>query len=212
MTDGLDSRQVFARIARRYDLLNTVLSMGREQSWRRRGAAFLPPGPVLDLGAGTGTAAPVLAPRRVVALDPVTEMLTLNPMAERVVGVGEQLPFAAGSFEGVFSAYVFRNLTSIEATLAEIHRVLRPGGVCVVVDLGRPRRAALARLHRAGTAVVLPLAGATIGAREEYRYLHHSLDRLPRPEVLFEGAPLRLDRVWRMGPLGFVYAAVLRKG
>ena len=89
--------------------------------------------------------------------------------------------------------------------------VLRPGGVAGIVDLGRPSRAALQPIHRAGTAVVLPLAGLTIGAREEYTYLHHSLDKLPPPEELFAEGPLQLEKTWRMGMMGFVYGALLRK-
>ena len=62
-----------------------------------------------------------------------------------------------------------------------------------------------------GSAIVLPLVGALIGATEEYRYLHRSLDKLPPAEEMFAGRALRLDRVWRMGPLGFVYGAALTK-
>ncbi len=203
--------RIFARIARRYDLLNRVLSVGREQDWRRRGAEHLPPGRVLDLGSGTGAALPVFEGREVVALDPVREMLALSPIRLRVVGVGERLPFADGSFDGVFSAYVFRNLTSVDETLSEIARVLRPGGVAVVVDLARPRSRWAARLHRLGTAVVLPLAGLAVRAPGEYWYLHRSLDKLAPPEELFSSGPLRLEALWRMGPLGFVYGAVLRR-
>ena len=136
-------QEVFAGIARRYDTLNRILSLGREQSWRRRGADRLPSGRLLDLGAGTGAALPVFGDREVVALDPVPEMLAFNPASARVVAIGEALPFADGSFDGVFSAYVFRNLTSISDTLREINRVLRPGGKAVVVGLGRPRGALL---------------------------------------------------------------------
>jgi demethylmenaquinone methyltransferase / 2-methoxy-6-polyprenyl-1,4-benzoquinol methylase len=203
--------QIFTRIARRYDLLNRVLSFGREQAWRRRGIVHLPSGRVLDLGSGTGSAYPVLGGREVVALDPVMAMLELNPMPERVAAIGERLPFADGSFDGVFSAYVFRNLSSIDDTLSEVHRVLRPGGAAVVVDLGRPTRWWAAWLHRLGSALFLPLAGLTIGAPGEYWYLHRSLDKLPPPDRLFVGGPLRLERTWRMGPLGFAYGAVLRK-
>jgi demethylmenaquinone methyltransferase/2-methoxy-6-polyprenyl-1,4-benzoquinol methylase len=204
-------REIFSRIAGRYDFLNKVLSFGREQEWRRRGVAHLPSGRILDLGSGTGAAAEVFGDRDVVALDPVPEMLALSPIGERVVGFGESLPFADGSFDGAFSAYVFRNLVSIPDTLYEVARVLRPGGALVVVGLGRPRNVVLRWLHRIGSAVVLPLVGLLAGSPGEYWYLHRSLDKLPPPEEMFATGPLSLERVWRMGPLGFVYGAVLRK-
>ncbi len=205
------SDPIFARIARRYDLINRVLSFGQEQNWRRRAIEHLPMGRVLDLGAGTGAALPVLERRQVVALDPVAEMLDLNPAAARVVGVGERMPFADASFDGVFSAYVFRNLTSVETTLAEIHRILVPGGRAVIVDLGRPRNRWAAAVHRVGSAVFLPLAGLIARAPGDYWYLHRSLDKLAPVETLYADAPLEIDRWWRMGPLGFVYGVVLRK-
>lgn len=206
-----ESDPIFARIAGRYDLLNRILSFGREQAWRRRGIAELPPGRVLDLGSGTGAASPALAGFEVVALDPVAEMLSLSPIDARVVAIGESLPFREGSFDGVFSAYVFRNLTSIGATLAEIDRILRPGGACVVVDLSRPPNPLLRAVHRLGSAVFLPLAGLIARAPMDYWYLHRSLDKLPPPATLFAGAPLELEKTWRMGPFGFVYGALLRK-
>lgn len=203
---------IFGRIARRYDRINTILSMGREDDWRRAAIAHLPSGRVLDLGSGTGAADGDLGDRHVVALDPVLEMLRLSPIRHRVAGVGERLPFASGSFDGVFSAFVFRNLGSVAETLAEIERVLRPDGKAVVLDLTRPRSSLARRVHRLGTAVTLPLVGAVMaGAAGEYRYLHRSLDLLAPPEDLFTGGPLRLSRLWRMGLNGFVYAAVLTK-
>jgi demethylmenaquinone methyltransferase / 2-methoxy-6-polyprenyl-1,4-benzoquinol methylase len=204
-------REVFSRIARRYDRLNRVLSLGRDGAWRRSAIAHLPPGRVLDLGAGTGAANRDFGDREVVALDPAIEMLSLNGAPARVAGVGESLPFPDGSFDGVFSAYVFRNLDSIPATLAEIHRVLRPGGVAGIVDLGRPEKAWKRSLHRMGTAVVLPVAGATVGAIGEYWYLHRSLDALPQPAELYADSPLPVERILRMGPMGFVYGVVMRK-
>lgn len=209
MTDR--NRRIFSRIARRYDLCNRVLSLGQEQNWRSEVADHLPSGRVLDLGSGTGAALPVLAGRVVVALDPVAPMLSLSPIHSRVVGVGEKLPFPDGSFDGVFSAYVFRNLSSVDRTLEEINRVLRPGGVAGIVDLARPIGRWKRRLHTMGTSVVLPVAGLLIGAPGEYWYLHRSLGKLAPPERLLGQSPLRLEKVWRMGPLGFVYGAILRK-
>ena len=203
--------EVFTRIARRYDTVNRVLSLGRDGAWRRAAIAHLPPGRVLDVGAGTGAANPDLGDREIVALDPSPEMLAVNPETMRAVAYGEHLPFAADSFDGVFSAYVFRNLASVRGTLEEIHRVLRPGGVAAIVDLTRPLGRMARAINRAGTAVVLPTAGVLAGAFKEYVYLHRSLDSLPPPEEMFAGGPLRVEALWRMGLSGFVYGAALRK-
>ncbi len=212
MKEPRGTDEIFARIARRYDRINRILSFGRERHWRRRAIRHLPDGVVLDLGSGTGDAAGQLAPRRVVAVDPVVEMLALSDIGERVAAVGEALPFGEDTFDGVFSAYVVRNLSSIPDTLAEIHRVLRPEGVAAIVDLGRPPNRWLAMVHRMGSAITLPLIGA-IFARSpgEYWYLHKSLDALPPPEELYADGPLVVERVWRMGLFGFVYGVVLRK-
>ena len=166
---------------------------------------------MLDLGSGTGAADPVLAGFDVVALDPVQPMLELSPIRDRVVGIGERMPFEDDSFDGVFSAYVFRNLTSIPETLTEIHRVLRPGGRAVVVDLSRPRNPLLRALHRIGSAVALPLAGLIAGAPADYWYLHRSLDKLGPPELLYVAQGLTVVESWRMGPLGFVHGVVLER-
>jgi demethylmenaquinone methyltransferase/2-methoxy-6-polyprenyl-1,4-benzoquinol methylase len=202
---------VFSRIAGRYDMVNRLLSLGQDQAWRASVAERLPSGRLLDLGAGTGAAGAVFGDREVVALDPARQMLARNPTPRRVVAGGERLPFRSESFDAVFSAYVFRNLDSVSATLEEVARVLRPGGKSGVVDLSRPEKVWRRRLHRAGTAVVLPLVGTVVGAPREYAYLHRSLDKLPPPEDLLGGSSLRLEATWRMGALGFVYGAVLVK-
>jgi demethylmenaquinone methyltransferase/2-methoxy-6-polyprenyl-1,4-benzoquinol methylase len=203
--------EVFTGIAGSYDRINRILSLGRDAAWRRSVIVKLQPGRVLDLGAGTGAALTDLGTTEVIALDPSPEMLALNPTGMRVVGVGERLPFADGVFDSVFSAYVFRNLDSVPSTLAEITRVLRVGGTAGVVDLGRPVDARAAAIHRMGSKAVLGAVGRMAGATDEYRYLGESLSKLPQPEEMFTGGPLDLVEVWRMGPLGFVYGAVLVK-
>lgn len=204
------SDPIFAKIAKRYDRVNRILSCGQDRKWRARGIAMLHQGAVLDLGCGTGDTD--FEGRDVVGLDPVVEMLALSPVKSRVAGVGESLPIRNDSLDGVFSGFVFRNLSSVEDTLSEMSRILRPGAAAVVVDLTRPKNSLLRVLHRVGTAVVLPLAGLVLaGAPGEYRYLHKSLDSLPPPEQIYQGGSLRVEEVWRMGLFGFVYGARLRK-
>jgi len=207
----MSNGEVFSDIADRYDRLNAVLSLGQDQKWRNTVVSRLPEGRILDLGAGTGAANETFGDREIVALDPAPEMLALNDAPEKVVSVGENLPFNDGSFDAVFSAYVFRNLDSVDRTMEEVARVLRPGGMAGIVDLGRPTGTFTSKLHRGGTAVVLPLAGMTIGAREEYVYLHRSLDKHGPPEQLLSNTPLTLTDTWRLGPMSFVWAALLQK-
>lgn len=204
------SDPIFARIARRYDRINRILSLGREKTWRSAGVGMLGPGLVLDLGCGTGDTD--FAGRTVIGLDPVIEMIALSPVPATVVAVGEQIPIRDEAFDGVFSGFVFRNLTSVDDTLAEIARVLKPGAAAVVIDLGRPANVVLRLLHRIGTAIVLPVVGLLFaGAPKEYWYLHRSLDSLPQPEVLYRHRALTLEEVWRAGVFGFVHGVRLRK-
>ncbi len=204
------SDPIFAKIAAQYDRINRILSFGQERKWRARGIQRLEWGRVLDLGSGTGDTD--FEGRPVVGIDPVIEMLALSPASARVVAVGEDLPFGDDSFEGVFSGYVFRNLTSVEETLREINRTLKPGSSAVIIDLSRPTNLVLRALHRVGTAIVLPLVGLIFAAApREYWYLHQSLDALPPPEELFGDSPLEVEEIWRSGFFGFVYGVRLRK-
>lgn len=207
----MSNGEVFTDIAARYDMLNSILSLGQDQKWRNTVVSRLPSGALLDVGAGTGAANEIFGDREVVALDPSLEMLALNDAGHRVVSVGEQLPFDDDTFDAVFSAYVFRNLTSVDATMAEIARVLRPGGVVGIVDLGRPVGRIASKVHRFGSSVVLPIAGMAVGAKDEYVYLNETLDKHPPPEQLLSNTPLSLIETWRLGPLGFVWAALLQK-
>jgi demethylmenaquinone methyltransferase/2-methoxy-6-polyprenyl-1,4-benzoquinol methylase len=203
--------EVFADIAGKYDRINKILSLGQDDNWRRRIIDRLPEGRILDIGAGTGAANRLFGDRDVVALDPSEPMLDLNDAPEKHVGVGESLPFEDASFDAVFSAFVVRNLDSLDDTLAEVARVLKPGGKAGIVDLGRPRNPVARAIHRTGSAVVLTGVGVAYRALAEYRYLDRSLDKLPPPEEMYADTPLVLEHLERMGPLGFVYGVVLAK-
>lgn len=207
----MTNEAVFKDIADRYDRINTLLSFGQDVKWRRRGIERLPIGRVIDLGAGTGAANAQLAPRLVTAVDPSEQMLAINPAVDKHVAPGEALPFEGETFDGVFSAFVFRNLDSVPKTLREINRVLRPGGVAVIIDLGRPESAILRMVHRLGSFVALNAVGLAVGNREEYSYLHSTLDKLPQPDVIYADSPMPVHEIWRMGPFGFVYGVELRK-
>ena len=204
------SDPIFAKIAAQYDRVNRVLSFGQERKWRAFGIRQLSQGSVLDLGCGTGDTD--FEDRTVIGIDPVIEMLALSPVVAKAGAVGEALPFRDASFDAVFSAYVFRNLTSVDVTLDEMHRVLKPGAAAVVIGLSRPINPILRFIHRIGTAIMLPLVGLVFArAPKEYWYLHKSLDTLPPPERLFAGRRLDYETHWRNGVFGFVYGVRLRK-
>jgi demethylmenaquinone methyltransferase / 2-methoxy-6-polyprenyl-1,4-benzoquinol methylase len=204
------SDPIFAKIARRYDLINRILSLGQERHWRAIGVKMLESGLILDLGCGTGDTD--FGDRSVIGLDPVLEMLALSAVRARVVGIGEELPIRDESVDGVFSAFVFRNLTSVDRTLEETQRVLKPGASVVITDLSRPTNAFLRVVHRIATAIILPLIGLLFArAPKEYWYLHKSLDSLPPPEDLYANRGMVIEEIWRTGVFGFVYGVRLRK-
>ncbi len=153
---------MFGRIAARYDLGNRVLSLGRDRAWRRRAAresALGPGAAALDVCAGTGDLAFELERRgaRVLALDFCPEMLRLGAAkaaARRsavrfVAGDALALPFGPRTFDAATIAFGLRNLADPRAGLAEMGRVLRPGGRLVVLEFTRPGGGPFAALFRA---------------------------------------------------------------
>ena len=139
-------------------------------------------------GCGTGTTD--FDGRVVVGLDPVIEMLALSPVRDRVVGTGSR-SLQEGSLDAVFSGFVFRNLSSVDDTLAEIDRVLKPGSTAVVVDLARPRNGVLRALHRIGSALLLPLVGLVFAGAPGVLVPPSLPGFLPPPETLFGPRPHR---------------------
>ncbi len=180
-------RAMFDRIAPTYDALNHIMSAGIDRRWRSRAVADLgraPPGPVLDLCAGTMDLTALVAraypERRLVAADFAAEMLERGkdkaPQAERVVADAMNLPFEAGSFSAVVCGFGIRNVADVARVAREVRRVLVPGGVFVTLELFRPARGVTRLFHEAYARHVLPAVGGLIsGDRAAYDYLARSM-------------------------------------
>jgi demethylmenaquinone methyltransferase/2-methoxy-6-polyprenyl-1,4-benzoquinol methylase len=197
-------REMFGRIAPRYDLLNHLLSLDIDKVWRRRVAkrcsAVLhnPAARVLDLCCGTGDLA--LAFRReapagaeIVGSDFVLEMLARARAKAAANGAGVTfveadalaLPFGDGSFDLVSCSFGFRNLANYERGLQEILRVLKPGGVVAILEFGEPRGKLFGSLYRFYFRRVLPRLGGLIsGNGSAYNYLPNSVSKFPSAEAL----------------------------
>jgi demethylmenaquinone methyltransferase/2-methoxy-6-polyprenyl-1,4-benzoquinol methylase len=189
---------MFDRIAARYDLLNRLLSLGRDGAWRRalvRALDLHAGDRMLDVAVGTADVAlqVLRAHPQVVAvgIDPALAMLRLGAakLGNRhpaggwhlVGGDASGLPFNTGVFAGVTIAFGIRNVPDRLAALAEMARVTRPGGRVGVLELQVPDHGPLQPLARAWVRWVVPLAGRVLSSADEYRYLRRSMEAFPSP-------------------------------
>jgi demethylmenaquinone methyltransferase/2-methoxy-6-polyprenyl-1,4-benzoquinol methylase len=222
---------MFARIAPRYDLMNRLMTGGRDQAWRRAAArAAAPPrgALALDLATGTGNLAYALLTeagvRAVVGVDFVEGMLRLGRAKAQAAGerrvrflAGDALalPFADASFGCVASAFLLRNLADLRAGLAEMRRVTAPGGSVVALEITQPTVPGWRQAFRLYFHHVVPAIGGLIARnRDAYTYLPQSVDRFVTPGELarlMEEVGLRDVRVRRVG-LGTVTIHVGRVG
>jgi demethylmenaquinone methyltransferase/2-methoxy-6-polyprenyl-1,4-benzoquinol methylase len=180
---------MFAAIAGRYDLANHLLSGGLDWFWRRRVARIVrqwQPSRILDLATGSGDLALALRAAcpdaSVVGADFCEAMLAearRKGLQEVVLADALQLPFADGTFDVVTVAFGLRNMESWPRALAEMSRVLRPGGHCLILDFSIPSPP-LRWLYRPYLRLVLPrLAALLTGQRDAYEYLGASIERFP---------------------------------
>jgi demethylmenaquinone methyltransferase/2-methoxy-6-polyprenyl-1,4-benzoquinol methylase len=208
-------REMFGRIAPRYDLLNHLLSVDTDKLWRRRVArkftAMLqdPNGRVLDLCCGTGDLAFAFrkqAPRgaEIIGSDFAPEMLVrarakaaaARGAVEFVEADALHLPFADANFNLVSSAFGFRNLANYERGLREILRVLKPGGTVGILEFAEPPGKVFGAIYRYYFRRILPLLGGLIsGSMSAYTYLPSSVSKFPSPAEL----KLQLDRAGFVG-------------
>jgi len=207
----LTEKANFSNIYKFYDLINTILTLGFDKSWRKKAANNLIGTSVLDLGSGTGAAFDQLLNFETTAIDPDKKMLELNTFENKVLGIAENLPFEDNSFDNVFCTFVWRNVSDTNKALDEIFRVLRPGGKFVLLDMTRPKNSSLKLLHKIGTFTLLHLIGLLTFNLKEYRFLYKSLDFYPQPENHLKKDKFIDFKMERMGLFNFVYMAIFTK-
>jgi demethylmenaquinone methyltransferase/2-methoxy-6-polyprenyl-1,4-benzoquinol methylase len=189
---------LFSRIARRYDLINDLQSLGLHRRWKRAAvdlARIQPGATALDICCGTGDIAFALAARgaQVWALDFNAQMLdvamarqpaqrgpTTAPPITFIRGDAQKLPFADGIFQAVTMGYGLRNLTSWETGLAELIRVTKPGGKIAILEFGKPDNVLWRNLYFLYLRLFVPLLGLVFcGNAAAYAYILESLNHYP---------------------------------
>ncbi len=185
---------MFDGVARGYDRTNAVLSVGNAALWRIATVRAVDPKTgerVLDIAAGTGTSSAALAKSgaEVIALDfspgMVEEGRKRHPDLTFVQGDAEKLPFADGEFDAVTISFGLRNVQHPQVALAEMRRVLKPGGRVVICEFSRPPLGVLRAGYHAYLRHVMPLiAGAASSNPDAYTYLFESIREWPaQPEL-----------------------------
>jgi len=186
---------MFTRIARRYDLMNRLMTGGQDVQWRKeviRLAQLKPFASLLDLGAGTGDLAREALKRnpqsRVIAADFTLEMMRVgrkpnDPPYSAADALN--LPFKDSTFDAVISGFLMRNVTDVNRSLKEQYRALKSGGRIVILDTTRPKKNILSPFIWIHMHVIIPLLGTLIsGMSEAYQYLPDSTEGFLSAEEL----------------------------
>lgn len=187
-------RQVFRVVAERYDLMNDFMSFGIHRLWKRhlcREALAEPVQILVDLAGGTGDVAHALAgpDRQVIVVDPSREMMVVGrrrgvASVAYLAGTGEAIPLASNSADALTIAFGIRNMTHMDKALAEIVRVLRPGGRCLCLEFSKPW-APIRPFYNLYSSLVIPRLGALVARQPEaYTYLIESIRRFPDQEEM----------------------------
>jgi demethylmenaquinone methyltransferase / 2-methoxy-6-polyprenyl-1,4-benzoquinol methylase len=219
-------RAMFDRIAGFYDVMNTVMTAGLHHRWRARAAdlaALAPGGSALDVACGTGDLAIELARRvgadgEVIGSDFAQEMLerarAKAPALLWEWGNALDLPYASNRFDAATVGFGARNFSDLDRGLAEMARVVKPGGRVVVLEITTPRKPPLSTFYSLWFDRIVPLIGRITGEDEAYTYLPNSVKRFPGPAGLaaaMERAGLRQIR-WILTAGGIIALHVGTKG
>lgn len=193
--------QMFDNISGHYDGLNRVISMGTDMRWRKKVIALVAeqnPKTVLDIATGTADLAIMLAEtsaERIVGLDISAGMLEvgqkkvtaqqLNQKIELMLADSEAIPFEDNSFDAITVAFGIRNFEHLERGLSEILRVLKPGGILVILETSNPTRFPYKQGYQFYTRYILPLIGKLFSKDQSaYGYLSASAAAFPFGEAL----------------------------
>ncbi len=197
---------MFAGISPKYDLLNHLLSLGRDKYWRRFAVSKLPSGYILDVCSGTGDVAIEVSnnnKNQVIASDFCNEMLQFCEGKIKNQNIGniqciqndaENLSFKNGSFDGAIVAFGIRNVSDIKKSLYEMNRVVKKGGKVIILEFSQPGNKVFRLIYYLYFQRILPLVGAVISKKEgAYSYLPSSVMAFPKRDEfarLMKGAGL----------------------
>ncbi|VVB96769.1 Ubiquinone/menaquinone biosynthesis C-methyltransferase UbiE [uncultured archaeon] len=204
-------RKMFAGISPRYDLLNHLLSLGRDRYWRRFAVSKLPSGYILDVCSGTGDVAIEVSNKnnnQVIASDFCNEMLQLCTEKIKKHNIGnircirndaENLSFKDGTFDGAIVAFGIRNVADIKKSLSEMNRVVKKGGKVVILEFSQPENKVFRSVYYLYFHRILPLVGAIISKKGgAYSYLPSSVMAFPERDEF-----VRLMRGSGLSEIGF---------
>ncbi len=196
MSDKQEIRQMFNKVSGRYDFLNHFLSAGIDYYWRRKTIdrlAKIHPQRILDVATGTGDlaiAARRLHPEEITGIDISEGMVAigiekvrkkgLDDIIKLQVGDSENIQYDDNYFDAVTVAFGVRNFENLEKGLAEMLRVIRPGGLALILEFSQPQTFPVKQLYAFYFKYILPALGNLIsGDSSAYTYLHDSVSRFP---------------------------------
>lgn len=181
-------RQMFDAIAPRYELCNRILTLNLDNRWRAAAVdslAIAPGSLVLDVASGTGDFSRVLAKagHRPISADFSANMLRQGDYRHpKVQADAAKLPLSGASFDAITCGFALRNFSDLHAVVAEMARVIRPGGRIALLDVSTPSNPLLSAGHHVWFGRVVPLVGGLLSDKTAYSYLPRSVSYLPAPK------------------------------